>query len=145
MASGSHKAPAKKVPTKKAPSKNIGVKSSKKKSISKYWSFLQGPAHRIFIDTMGLYDLLIIIQHSKYSFTGYHALNTGDVIEFSFTCCTISNKHAYYNRSDKISLLPLPKTPVNKRKRAPAVLVHDSDEDVPLSPLSFLSCILLSL
>ncbi|KAF8576666.1 hypothetical protein K439DRAFT_1622695 [Ramaria rubella] len=142
MASGSHKAPTKKVPTKKAPSKNIGVKSSKKKSISKYWSFRQGPAHRMFIDTMGLYDLLIIIQHSKYSFTRYRALNTGEVIDFFFTCCTISNKHAYYNRSDKISLLPLPKTPVNKRKRAPAVLVHDSDEDVPLSPLSFLSCIL---
>ncbi|KAF8585665.1 hypothetical protein K439DRAFT_1615797 [Ramaria rubella] len=139
-ASGSRKAPAKKVPTKKALqeywSKN---KSSKKQSISKYWSFLQGPAHHMFIDTMGLYDLLIIIQHSKYSFTRYHALNTGEVIDFFFTCCTISNKHAYYNRSDKISLLPLPKMPVNKRKRAPAVLVHDSDKDVPLSPLSFLA------
>ncbi|KAF8577629.1 hypothetical protein K439DRAFT_1621948 [Ramaria rubella] len=82
MASGSCKAPAKKVPTKKAPSKNIGVKSKKKKSISKYWSLLQGPAHHMFIDTMGLYDLLIIIHHSKYSFTRYHALNTGEVIFF---------------------------------------------------------------
>ncbi|KAF8573841.1 hypothetical protein K439DRAFT_1624772 [Ramaria rubella] len=85
MASGSCKAPAKKVPTKKAPSKNIGVKSSKKNSGQP--------------------------THSKYSFTRYRALNTGE-------------------------------TPVNKRKRAPTVLVHDSNQDVPLSPLSFQSCIL---
>ncbi|KAF8579597.1 hypothetical protein K439DRAFT_1620429 [Ramaria rubella] len=108
MASGSRKAPAKKVPTKKALSKNIGVKSSKKKSVSK----------AIVVSDSDSSDIKILEFLSRASPPTPSTLLQGIMLSTPV-------------KSDNISLLPLPKTPVNKRKRAPAVLVHDSDKDVP--------------
>ncbi|KAF8576816.1 hypothetical protein K439DRAFT_1622565 [Ramaria rubella] len=116
MTSSSHRTPVKKVPPKKALAMKVGARQ-----------FLALMVLLLSPNKGGKKTVIVSDSDSDVQVVGFSS-GASPLIELSTPV-----------KTNEFSLIPLSKTPVNKRKRSLAVVATDSDEDVPSSPCGFLS------